>query len=206
MTIEDYTHKPDWNALEKGFAIHQNHFTKYWFCNSVESNEDGDYQFCFRDLAYQAKQLCGLLNGLLIEYHALKEKYEKLTGQKIKDLNGQKVPVVSDKMIPISEGLLEDLRHELVTLNKLKAFDAAGENTIVDTKISVVSRDDLIDLNLTKLIILLDIALGKPNIHKNCEYYDIERDNCRNYAMGTYAPLSYHVSRHDKCIEEIVKE
>ena len=84
MTIEDYTPKPDWNALEKGFAIHQNHFTKYWFCNSVESNEDGDYQFCFRDMDYQAKQLCGLLNGLLIEYHTLKEKYEKLAGQNAK--------------------------------------------------------------------------------------------------------------------------
>ena len=78
MAMEDYTPKPDWKALEKGFAIHQNRFTKYWFCNSVESNEDGDYQFCFKNMDYQAKQLCGLLNGLLIEYHALKEKFEKL--------------------------------------------------------------------------------------------------------------------------------
>ena len=108
--------------------------------------------------------------------------------------------------IILKRSFLEELQHELVSLDGLKAFDAKGEGTIIDPRITVVPSEDLIDLKLTRLITLIDIALGKPNVHKDCEYYDIERDNCRNYAMGTYAGLSYHVSRHDKCIEEIVKE
>lgn len=105
--------------------------------------------------------------------------------------------------IILKRSFLEELQHELVSLNGLKAFDAKGESTIVDFRVTVVPSDDLIDLKLTRLITLIDIALGKPNVHKDCEYYDIESDGCRNYAMGQYAGLSYNVSKHDKCIKDM---
>lgn len=44
------------------------------------------------------------------------------------------------------------------------------------------------------------------NIHKSCEYYHEETDCCYNYLMGCYTGLAFEVSRHNKCIEEVVKE
>ena len=44
------------------------------------------------------------------------------------------------------------------------------------------------------------------NVHKNCEYYNSEKDFCGNYLMGKYIGLAFEVSRHDKCIKELVDE
>lgn len=42
------------------------------------------------------------------------------------------------------------------------------------------------------------------NIHKNCEWYNPVKDYCRNYMMGT--ELAFEVSRHDKCIKDLVEK
>ena len=44
------------------------------------------------------------------------------------------------------------------------------------------------------------------NIHKDCEYYNSERDFCGNYMMGRYTGLAFEVSRHDKCIKDLVEK
>ena len=44
------------------------------------------------------------------------------------------------------------------------------------------------------------------NIHKDCKYYNSERDYCSNYMMGCYTGLAFEVSRHKKCIKDIVED
>ena len=44
------------------------------------------------------------------------------------------------------------------------------------------------------------------NIHKDCEYYNSEKDYCRNYMMGCYTGLAFEVSRHKKCIDDMIKD
>jgi len=42
------------------------------------------------------------------------------------------------------------------------------------------------------------------NIHKDCEWYHQEKDYCSNYVMG-YPGLAFEVSRHKKCILEMLE-
>ena len=44
------------------------------------------------------------------------------------------------------------------------------------------------------------------NIHKDCQYYNSEKDYCSNYMMGIYTGLAFEVSRHKKCIDDMRKE
>ncbi len=67
----------DYDALKEGFIIHQNRFSKFWFCLSQKCNEEGDYQFCFKDLKYQAEELKDLLNGLLEDFLPIVEVCRK---------------------------------------------------------------------------------------------------------------------------------
>ena len=53
---------------------------------------------------------------------------------------------------------------------------------------------------------ILNEEENKDNIHKNCKYYDSEKDYCRNYMMGRYTGLSFEVSRHKKCIDDMRKD
>ena len=63
--------------IMKGFTVHRNRFTGYWFCLSNYSNENGDYQFCFKELEDQAIELCGLLNCLIHVISELKSSRDK---------------------------------------------------------------------------------------------------------------------------------
>ena len=44
------------------------------------------------------------------------------------------------------------------------------------------------------------------NIHKDCRWYNPDKDFCSNYMMGKYTGLAFEVSRHDKCIKDLVDE
>lgn len=46
---------------------------------------------------------------------------------------------------------------------------------------------------------------NQGNIHKECEYYNNEKDFCSNYLMGKYTGLAFEVSRHKYCIKDIIK-
>lgn len=75
------------------------------------------------------------------------------------DINQNPV-VVSDKKLEISEGLLEDIRHEFVTLHGLVAFDSLGDGVANNGRSSaVVPISQLIDLNYKKLLDKIDEVL-----------------------------------------------
>lgn len=44
------------------------------------------------------------------------------------------------------------------------------------------------------------------NIHKECQWYNSEKDYCENYMMGCYTGLAFEVSRHKKCIDDMRKD
>ena len=44
------------------------------------------------------------------------------------------------------------------------------------------------------------------NIHKECQWYNSEKDYCSNYMMGCYTGLAFEVSRHKKCIDDMIKD
>ena len=44
------------------------------------------------------------------------------------------------------------------------------------------------------------------NIHKECQWYNSEKDYCSNYMMGCYTGLAFEVSRHNKCIDDMLKD
>ena len=44
------------------------------------------------------------------------------------------------------------------------------------------------------------------NIHKDCKYYNSEKDYCGNYMMGCHTGLAFEVSRHKKCIDDMIKD
>lgn len=110
------------------------------------------------------------------------------------------------RKLSIKKDVLEEVLHELVSLQGFQAFDVNGDGVVMDNKITVVPSEDLVDLNFKRLIILLEVALGKENPHVDCEYYNIDSDSCYNYIMGKYTGLAFDVSRHNKCIEDIVKD
>ena len=68
----------DYSILEKGFEFHQNPFTGYCFANSVECNENGDYQFCTKEFKDTAIRLVDFLNMLLRDKNQLEKENKEL--------------------------------------------------------------------------------------------------------------------------------
>ena len=83
------------------------------------------------------------------------------------------VPVMPDKKLLISEGLLEDIRHTLVSIGGLKAFDMASPHVAhrnygklgimiphgLEYKTAEVPFDELIDLDFRDLLEKIDEVL-----------------------------------------------
>lgn len=67
--------------------------------------------------------------------------------------------VKKDRMLPVSEGLLEDIRHTLVSLSGLKAFDALGESVKSNDSHVTVSIAELIPLDFNEAIKQIDEVL-----------------------------------------------
>lgn len=44
------------------------------------------------------------------------------------------------------------------------------------------------------------------NIHKDCEWYNPNKDSCSNYMMGKYTGLAFNVSKNKECIKDLVNE
>lgn len=47
--------------------------------------------------------------------------------------------------------------------------------------------------------------INQCNIHKDCDYYNCEKDFCSNYLLGKYTALAFEVSRHNQCIKDMTK-
>lgn len=69
--------------------------------------------------------------------------------------------VVPDKMLKISEGLLEDIRHELRSLTGLKAFDEYEGEFHKDENGYTKKTVHTIDLDYTELIEKIDEILNE---------------------------------------------
>lgn len=108
------------------------------------------------------------------------------------------------KRIKIS--LLKEILNKLIELDGLNAYDKNGEHVIRDVRINVVPTDDITEIDNKRLIKLLENVLGYKNVHFDCEWYDVNTDDCLNYAMGIYCGLAFDVSRHDKCIKDMVEK
>ncbi len=99
----------DYSILEKGFELHQNPFTGYCFANSVECNEDGDYQFCTKEFKDTAIRLVDFLNILLRDKNQL-EKENKAIKYQYNEQSNEKM------------GLEEDVDRLLKENKELKTF------------------------------------------------------------------------------------
>ena len=47
---------------------------------------------------------------------------------------------------------------------------------------------------------------NEGNIHKDCEWYNPNKDSCSNYMMGKYTGLAFNVSKNKECIKDLVNE
>ena len=106
----------------------------------------------------------------------------------------------------MTEKQLSDKEKALLILEK-----ASEEFTNCTTEIRKL-QESLYDLNCAfenasdMLKRCLNEEENGGNIHKDCEYYNSEKDFCSNYMMGRYTGLAFEVSRHDKCIKDLVEE
>lgn len=61
--------------------------------------------------------------------------------------------------IEISKELLEEIRHELMTLTGLKAFDSCGDGTYEGAHYWQTDKEDIIDLDFEDLVNKIDKVL-----------------------------------------------
>lgn len=61
--------------------------------------------------------------------------------------------------VEISKELLEEIRHELMTLTGLKSFDGLGENVDNGRFTTVIPNEDLIKLDFEDLVNKIDKVL-----------------------------------------------
>ena len=106
----------------------------------------------------------------------------------------------------MSEKQLSDKEKALLILEK-----ASDEFTKCTTEIRKL-QESLYALNSTfentsdMLKRCLNEEENEGNIHKDCEYYNPKNDYCGNYMMGKYTGLAFEVSRHNKCIKDLVEK
>lgn len=86
-----------------------------------------------------------------------------------------------------------------------KAYDECSKQLRETEKAFRECAQALVSAN-TYLKRVLNEEENEGNIHKDCKYYDSEKDYCRNYMMGCYTDLAFEVSRHKKCIDDIRKD
>lgn len=61
--------------------------------------------------------------------------------------------------IEISKELLEEIRHDLVSIGGLKAFDLCGDGTYEGAHYWQVDKEDLIDLDFKDIVNKIDKVL-----------------------------------------------
>lgn len=94
----------------------------------------------------------------------------------------------------------------LVILKESKnAFDECSKQ-LRETEKAFRECKRALDSASTYLKRVLNEEENEGNIHKDCKYYDSEKDYCRNYMMGRYTGLAFEVSRHKKCIDDMRKD
>ena len=94
----------------------------------------------------------------------------------------------------------------LVILKESKnAFDECSKQ-LRETEKAFQECEQALKSANTYLKKVLNEEANGGNIHKDCKYYNSEKDYCSNYMMGIYAGLAFEVSRHKKCIDDMRKD
>ena len=87
-----------------------------------------------------------------------------------------------------------------------RALNSANTYLKMVLNVAIDVVDKYIKFTNTYLKMVLNEEDNDGNIHKDCKYYDSEKDYCRNYMMGRYTGLAFEVSRHKKCIDDLRKD
>ena len=95
----------------------------------------------------------------------------------------------------------------LVILKENKnAFDECSKQLKETEKAFRECEQALKNLPILNLKRVLNEEENGGNIHKDCKYYNSEKDYCRKYMMRHYTGLAFEVSRHKKCIDDMRKD
>lgn len=105
----------------------------------------------------------------------------------------------------MTEKLSDMEKLELILKTSQEKFSELSTNVMQMQK-EMRTLQDTMESTTTLIKRYLNEEKNGCNIHKQCEYYNEDGDYCSNYLMGRYTGLAFEVSRHDKCIEEIINE
>ena len=100
---------------------------------------------------------------------------------------------------------LSDKEKALLILEKSKDAFKECRKQLEETKDAFDELTKAMECANTQLKRVLNEEKNNGNIHKECEYYHEETDCCYNYLMGMYCGMAFEVSRHNKCIKDLVE-
>lgn len=101
---------------------------------------------------------------------------------------------------------LSDKEKALLILEKSRdAFNECSKQ-LIETEKAFRECQKAFEYANRQLKRVLNEEENQGNIHKECEWYDSEKDYCSNYMMGRYTGLAFEVSRHKKCIDDMRKD
>ena len=101
---------------------------------------------------------------------------------------------------------LSEKEKALIILEESKNAFNECQKQLNETGKALLECKRALDSANTYLKRVLNEEENEGNIHKDCKYYNSEKDYCRNYMMGRYTGLAFEVSRHKKCIDDIRKD
>lgn len=101
--------------------------------------------------------------------------------------------------------LSEEEKALIILEESTKAYDKCSKQ-LNETEKAFLECKRALKSATTYLKRVLNEEENEGNIHKDCRYYNSEKDYCRNYMMGIYTDLAFEVSRHKKCIDDMRKD
>ena len=101
---------------------------------------------------------------------------------------------------------ISDIERLEIILEKSQEKFLELSTTVMQLREEMLTLNDTMESTTTLIKRYLNEEKNGCNIHKQCKYYNADKDYCSNYLMGKYTGLAFEVSRHNKCIEEIINE
>ena len=99
--------------------------------------------------------------------------------------------------------ILSEKEKALIILEESKNAFNECQKQLNETAKAFIECKRAFDSANTYLKRVLNEEENEGNIHKDCKYYDSEKDYCRYYMLGRYTVLAFEVSRHKKCIDDM---
>ena len=115
----------DYNLLKNGFQLTHNKHIGYYYAVSVETGENGDYQFCTKEFKDTAEELVDFLNTLLVDKEDIEDERDQLIELNklyIKEINEyeQLLPFIRELIIVMKEQGIKDTEEVLNLLKEAK--------------------------------------------------------------------------------------